>query len=77
MAKKERGIWQRRFWEHLIRNERDFRHHVEYIHFNPVKHGLVRQVSDWPHSSFHRFVAREVYPADWGAATEVMGTDRE
>jgi REP-associated tyrosine transposase len=50
----ERGIWQRRYWEHLIRDERDLRHHVEYCWFNPVKHGLVVNVEDWPFSSFHR-----------------------
>jgi putative transposase len=50
----ERGVWQRRFWEHLIRNERDYQHHVDYCWFNPVKHGLVATVEDWPFSSFHR-----------------------
>lgn len=62
----ERGIWQRRYWEHLIRNEDDFRLHMDYLHFNPVKHGWVKQVGDWPHSTFHRLVAAGVYPADWG-----------
>jgi putative transposase len=50
----ERGIWQRRFWEHLIRDERDYQHHVDYCWFNPVKHDLVANVEDWPFSSFHR-----------------------
>jgi putative transposase len=50
----ERGIWQRRFWEHLIRNERDYQHHVDYCWFNPIKHGLVANVEDWRFSSFHR-----------------------
>ena len=59
-------LWQRRFWEHTIRNERDFARHVDYIHFNPVKHGLVSRVSDWPHSSFHRYVHEGVLPLDWG-----------
>lgn len=62
----EYGLWQRRFWEHTIRDEEDFARHVEYIHFNPVKHGLVRAVRDWPHSSFHRYVERGVLTADWG-----------
>ena len=62
----ERGLWQRRFWEHLIRDEEDLAHHVEYIHWNPVKHGWVRRVTDWPHSSFHTFVRRGLYTADWG-----------
>lgn len=65
LAKSERGIWQRRYWEHLIRDERDLRNHIDYIHFNPVKHGLVTQVADWPHSSFHRFVREGVLPVDW------------
>jgi putative transposase len=66
MARRERGIWQRRYWEHLIRDENDLRRHVEYIHFNPVKHGYVVRASDWPHSSFRRWVERGEYPADWG-----------
>ncbi|MCB2262766.1 MAG: transposase [Candidatus Thiosymbion ectosymbiont of Robbea hypermnestra] len=61
----ERGIWQRRFWEHLIRDDRDYERHVDYIHWNPVKHGWVRRVMDWEHSSFHRFVERGIYPSDW------------
>ena len=64
----ERGIWQRRFWEHAIRGERDFAAHMDYVHFNPVKHALVEHVADWPYSSFHRCVARGQYPADWGHA---------
>jgi Transposase and inactivated derivatives len=62
----ERGIWQRRFWEHLIRDEEDFNRHVDYVHWNPVKHGWVRRVADWPHSSFHDYSRRGVYPEDWG-----------
>jgi len=53
--KGERGIWQRRFWEHLIRDERDFNRHVEYIHNNPVKHGYIDNAAEWPYSSIHRF----------------------
>ncbi|WP_286240764.1 REP-associated tyrosine transposase [Neptuniibacter halophilus] len=63
----ERGIWQRRFWEHLIRDEADFHRHMDYIHFNPVKHGHVDRVADWPYSTFHRLVQSGYYPADWGA----------
>jgi putative transposase len=63
--KGERGIWQRRYWEHLIRDERDFRSHIDYIHFNPVKHGHVSRVIDWPYSSFHRWVRNGQLPADW------------
>ena len=61
----ERGIWQRRYWEHLIRDEADFSRHVDYIHINPVKHGLVARVAEWPHSSFHRFVQEGILPKDW------------
>lgn len=62
----ERGIWQRRFWEHQISNEQDFSRHVDYIHWNPVKHGWAKQVKDWPYSSFHRYVAQGIYPENWG-----------
>jgi REP-associated tyrosine transposase len=64
-ARGERGIWQRRFWEHLIRDDDDYRRHVEYCYINPVKHGLVSRVCDWPFSSFHRDVAAGVVPEDW------------
>jgi putative transposase len=64
--RREKGIWQRRYWEHTIRDDNDLARHVDYIHFNPVKHGLVARVVDWPHSSFHRYVARGTLPADWG-----------
>jgi putative transposase len=66
ISRRERGIWQRRYWEHAIRNDADLERHVDYIHFNPVKHGHVSQVCDWPHSSFHRYVAKGVLPQDWG-----------
>ena len=59
-ARNERSIWQRRFWEHLIRNDADSARHIEYCYINPVKHGLVTRVRDWPHSSFHRDVRRSV-----------------
>ena len=65
-AKREKGIWQRRYWEHVIGDDRDFARHVDYIHYNPVKHSLVARVVDWPHSSFHRFVKRGILPTDWG-----------
>jgi putative transposase len=66
VARREKGIWQRRFWEHAIRNDADLEKHVNYIHFNPVKHGHVARVRDWPHSSFGRYVAKGTLPADWG-----------
>lgn len=58
-------LWQHRFWEHLIRDDRDFRHYLDYLHGNPLKHGLVERVADWPWSSFHRWARQGVYPADW------------
>ena len=67
IAKREKGIWQRRFWEHQIRDELDLQRHVDYVHYNPVKHGLVRQVKDWPQSSFHRHVERGLLDVNWGS----------
>ncbi len=64
-ARGERGIWQRRFWEHAIRDDRDYAAHMDYLHFNPVKHGHVKRVADWPYSSFMRWVDKGVYPIDW------------
>jgi putative transposase len=64
----EAGLWQRRFWEHQIRNDWDFARHVDYIHWNPVKHGLVSRAVDWPYSTFHSYVRRGVYQPDWGLA---------
>jgi putative transposase len=61
----ERGIWQRRYWEHTIRDDRDYAAHMDYTHFNPVKHGLAAHTADWPFSSFHRCVAAGLYSADW------------
>ncbi len=63
--KGECGLWQRRFWEHEIRNDRDYRKHFDYIHINPLKHGLVQRVIDWPWSSFHKYVGAGIYPEDW------------
>ena len=74
-AKGERGIWQRRYWEHTIRDENDFVRHVDYVHINPVKHGLVDRVRDWAASSFHRHVELGNYPADW--AGDLSDDDRD
>jgi putative transposase len=72
--RRELGFWQRRFWEHQIRDETDYARHVDYVHYNPVKHGLVTCVRDWPYSTFHRFVRLGLYPADWaGGATDETG----
>ena len=65
--------WQSRFWEHTIRNDADFRAHVDYVHINPLKHGLVRRVADWPHSSFHRYVRDGLLPADWAGVIDGKG----
>jgi putative transposase len=74
-AKREKGIWQRRYWEHTIRGDEDLARHIDYIHYNPVKHGLVSRVSDWPHSSFHGFVKRGLLPIDWGGdMNDINGT---
>ena len=70
LRRREAGIWQRRYWEHTIRDDADYAAHMDYIHFNPVKHGLAAHPAAWPFSSFRRCVARGLYPADW-AGTEV------
>ncbi|MGV8893080.1 MAG: REP-associated tyrosine transposase [Burkholderiaceae bacterium] len=75
VRKGERGIWQRRFWEHTVRDERDLQTHCDYIHFNPVKHGYASKVVDWPHSTFHAYVASGVYPADWGGTDAGIARD--
>src|SRR5690348_8545957 len=70
-ARRERGIWQRRYWEHLIRDDDDLRRHLDYIHANPVKHGHASRAADWPYSSFHAWAGRGAYPADWAAETSL------
>jgi putative transposase len=72
---REGTVWQRRFWEHMIRDERDFSAHCDYIHYNPVKRGLVDAPKDWPHSTFHRFVKEGLYSEDWGAGPITIGED--
>lgn len=74
IARRERGIWQRRYWEHLIRDEDDLRRHVDYVHINPVKHGHARRACDWPYSSFPRWVEAGEYPVDW--ASDLMVLER-
>jgi putative transposase len=71
--KGEYSLWQRRFWEHTIRDEEDLVRHVDYIHFNPVKHGLVARVCEWPYSSFHRYVRRGLLPQDWAGSIDDDG----
>jgi putative transposase len=77
IAKGERGVWQRRFWEHAIRDEGDFGRHMDYVHYNPVKHGHARRVADWPFSTFHRCVECGLYAPDWGAADMVRAMNLE
>ncbi|MGH8491722.1 MAG: REP-associated tyrosine transposase [Moraxellaceae bacterium] len=71
VARGERGIWQRRFWEHQIRNDMDFAKHVDYVHINPVKHGLVARAADWPYSSIHRYIRQGIYAPDWAASPDI------
>jgi putative transposase len=68
-----RGVWQKRFWEHTIDDEQDLKGCVDYIHWNPKKHGLVRSIKDWQWSSFHRFAAAGEYALDWGREDPVPG----
>ncbi|WP_392537953.1 transposase [Legionella sp. 227] len=68
--KKERGIWQRRYWEHCIRDEKDYERHLNYIHYNPVKHGYVKKASDWHYSSIHRYIDAEILCKEWGGCSD-------
>jgi len=71
---RESTIWQRRYWEHQIRDQKDFSHHVDYIHYNPVKHGLSSQANQWPYSTLHRYVNEGKYSVDW--AGQSVGLER-
>ncbi|MFZ6779739.1 REP-associated tyrosine transposase [Undibacterium sp. Ji83W] len=71
-SRRESGIWQRRFWEHQIRDDEDFARHVDYIHWNPVKHDLVKRAGDWPYSTFHRCVKEGVLSPEWGIGTSMI-----
>lgn len=70
-AQGEAMVWQRRFWEHTLRNDADVAAHSDYIHFNPVKHDHAARPTDWPYSTVHRFIERGVYPANWAAAGDL------
>ncbi|MBI5455341.1 MAG: transposase [Deltaproteobacteria bacterium] len=72
LKRGEQAVWQRRFWEHTIVDEGDFIRHVEYIHYNPAKHGLARSPKEWPYSSFHRYVSKGIYDRDWGAERKIV-----
>ena len=73
VARGERGIWQRRFWEHLIRDQADYARHVECCYINRIKHGVVARVRDWPYSSFHRDVAAGIVPLDSAGEIDPAG----
>lgn len=76
VARNEKGeyaLWQRRYWEHTIADEDDFQRHIDYIHFNPIRHGWVKQVADWPHSSFHRYVEQGILPPNWAGCAKEGG----
>jgi len=70
IRQRRHGVLQRRFWEHALRDADDYARHFDYIHFNPVKHGYVESVRDWPYSTFHRWVKQGVYPPDWGSKVD-------
>lgn len=75
LHKSERGIWQRRYWEHLIRDDLDYQRHVDYIHYNPVKHGYVDKAVDWPYSSIHRYIEKDIISSDWGVGETMNDMD--
>lgn len=69
---RESTIWQRRYWEHQIRDDIDYAKHMDYLHFNPLKHGLVNNVKDWPYSTFHRYIKAGVYDENWGVGLDFV-----
>jgi putative transposase len=75
IKRREGSLWQRRFWEHRIRDENDFARHMDYIHFNPMKHGYVQRVADWPYSTFHRYVKTGVYAPDWAGDSQTEASE--
>ncbi|MGC1548830.1 MAG: transposase [Rhodanobacter sp.] len=77
LRKGERGIWQRRFWEHQIRHESDLQHHIDYVHINPVKHGYVAHASDWPYSSIHTYIRQGMLAPDWAGAPRAVDASGE
>lgn len=75
VRRREKGVWQRRFWEHVIRDEEDWRRHIDYVHYNPVKHGYVLSPDEWPHSSFDKALRKRWYPEGWGTAVPAVVED--
>lgn len=76
IKKREKGVWQRRFYEHTIRDEKDLHNHLNYIHYNPVKHGYSQNVTDWKYSSFQKFVKKHWYETDWGTFNDIKGLEK-
>lgn len=74
---RDAAVWQRRFYEHQIRDEHDFERHMDYVHFNPVRHGLADSAAAWPYSTFHRYVRQGVYPCDWGGTIQIQAMSLE
>lgn len=72
IKRNERGLWQRRYWAHLITDEKDYQAHMDYVHINPVKHGLVSRVQDWQYSTFHKYVAQGMYPENWAGGESLL-----
>jgi len=74
--RRESTIWQRRFWDHCIRDQQDFNHHADYIHYNPVKHGLCSRPDDWPYSTVHRYMQEGLYADGWNnEPTDIEGAE--
>lgn len=73
LKRRESTIWQRRLWEHQIRDQNDFNRHLDYIHYNPVKHGLCKRPIQWRHSTLHRYIKNGIYPVDWAVQDEFDG----
>lgn len=71
IQKRERGIWQRRYWEHFIQDEIDYQRHADYIHYNPVKHGYVKKTSDWQYSTIHKYIRSGIYDENWGISNQI------
>jgi len=69
LSHRESTIWQKRFWEHQVRDEEEYRAYMDYIHYNPVKHGYAKRALDWPYSTFHRYVKSGIYPEYWGGGS--------
>ncbi|MHC1782505.1 MAG: transposase [Anaerolineaceae bacterium] len=77
VKREDVSLWQRRFWEHTIHDEQDLHNHIDYIHYNPVKHGLVKNVQEWEDSSFHMFVKQGMYEIDWGEGLEMKQKSKD